>query len=380
MLKRIAVEQLYELYSYDLNLENEDASPMKFFTGPNGYGKSTILNMLYAVFAHDCDALFDIPFTQFDLFFDDAQVHFTQNRQYAQEDEKSDLVKLISQSLHIVFSRDNGSKESGVVERNGKGNMPNLEMYLAEQNAYYIDDRRVVHSTIDANSTQIADIVKRLNEDAEWLRTMIHDNHIDFSAPAFEQGKPITKQEYEAEVERIKLRLLPLKKWGMVNPDFEPIPYLIAAGDYLREYLEDIETLIDDHNTFINQLSLFEDLVKHSFFANKSLRVSDGIGYRFYATTEHNTPLLPERLSSGERHLLLQLFELIFRAPQGALVLVDEPELSMHMYWQLCYSTVIEQIAKVRHLQCIIATHSPQIFDSMWSRSVDLYQLSKTQK
>ena len=90
MLRKIKIEQLYDLYTYELDFDNVDNSPMKFLTGPNGYGKSTILNMVYAVFAHDCKTLFKVPFEKFFLYFEDAEVQFVQEREYEQGD-KSDL-------------------------------------------------------------------------------------------------------------------------------------------------------------------------------------------------------------------------------------------------------------------------------------------------
>lgn len=379
MLKKVRVEQLYDLYTYELDLENADNSPMKFITGPNGYGKSTMLNMIYAVLTHDCDVLFNTPFKQFQLTFDDAVVTLTQKREYTQDD-RSDIEKLVRQSMHIEYKTSSGEVEEGDMEPKGECPMPDLIMYLSGISAYYMDDKRVVHNTIDAKKENISDVVGRLNEDAMVLRELIDVHQIDFSSPVFENGEAISEKDYKERVERISETLKPLKRWGMVNPEFEPITYMPVVDNILRTYLDNLEYKIDIHKEFINQLRMFESLVANSFFANKTLRINSKFGFCFYSEAEHKEPLLPENLSSGERHLLLQLFELIFRAPNSALVLIDEPELSMHLYWQICYSKVLEEIANARKLHCVVATHSPQIFDSMWSRCVDLYQLTKAAK
>ena len=78
--------------------------------------------------------------------------------------------------------------------------------------------------------------------------------------------------------------------------------------------------------------------------------------------------------------MIIQLYELLFRAQEGTLVLIDEPELSLHMMWQINYLKNIEAIAKLRGFQCIVATHSPQIFNSMWSLTTDLFTISNTDK
>lgn len=379
MLRKIKIEQLYDLYTYELDFDNVDNSPMKFLTGPNGYGKSTILNMVYAVFAHDCKTLFKVPFEKFILYFEDAEVQFVQEREYEQGD-KSDLKNLKRIELHVTFTPNSGDEEQGTILPDGECNMPNLEMYLAGNNAYYIDDKRVMRNTIDANAEKILDIVERLNYDASLLSDKIKDHQIDFSSPVLEMGEEISEEEYKSRVAEILSELKPLKEWGMVNEEFVPIPYLEVISSFLRKYLDDIESKMRIHSEFVGQLSLFKALVDESIFANKTLRVDDEVGFLFYSQSKFKEPLMPEKLSSGERHLLLQLFELIFRAPQGALVLIDEPELSMHMYWQLRYSKMLSRIAELRKLHFVIATHSPQIFNSMWNRSIDLYKLTKKAK
>ena len=379
MLRKIKIEQLYDLYTYELDFDNVDNSPMKFLTGPNGYGKSTILNMVYAVFAHDCKTLFKVPFEKFILYFEDAEVQFVQEREYEQGD-KSDLKNLKRIELHVTFKPDSGEEEQGTILPDGECNMPNLEMYLAGNNAYYIDDKRVMRNTIDANAEKISDIAERLNHDASLLSDKIKDHQIDFSSPVLEMGEEISEEEYKSRVAEILSELKPLKEWGMVNEEFVPIPYLEVISSFLRKYLDDIEFKMRIHSEFVGQLSLFKALVDESIFANKTLRVDDEVGFLFYSKSKLKEPLMPEKLSSGERHLLLQLFELIFRAPQGALVLIDEPELSMHMYWQLRYSKMLSRIAELRKLHFVIATHSPQIFNSMWNRSIDLYKLTKKAK
>lgn len=379
MLRKIKIEQLYDLYTYELDFDNVDNSPMKFLTGPNGYGKSTILNMVYAVFAHDCKTLFKVPFEKFFLYFEDAEVQFVQEREYEQGD-KSDLKNLKRIELHVTFKPDSGEEEQGTILPDGECNMPNLEMYLAGNNAYYIDDKRVMRNTIDANTEKILDIVERLNYDASLLSDKIKDHQIDFSSPVLDMGEEISEEEYKSRVAEILSELKPLKEWGMVNEEFVPIPYLEVISSFLRKYLDDIESKMRIHSEFVGQLSLFKALVDESVFANKTLRVDDEVGFLFYSQSKFKEPLMPEKLSSGERHLLLQLFELIFRAPKGALVLIDEPELSMHMYWQLRYSKMLSRIAELRKLHFVIATHSPQIFNSMWNRSIDLYKLTKKAK
>lgn len=71
-----------------------------------------------------------------------------------------------------------------------------------------------------------------------------------------------------------------------------------------------------------------------------------------------------EQLSSGEKQVLLILLKVFLLEKQPAILLMDEPEISLHIRWQR------EIIDKLRQLnpkcQLIISTHSPSIFGSGW--------------
>lgn len=69
-----------------------------------------------------------------------------------------------------------------------------------------------------------------------------------------------------------------------------------------------------------------------------------------------------DRLSSGQWNWLSSFVGLALEIEPNTLVLVDEPENSLHPAWQIEYISVLESICQ-RHENCqaIIATHSPLI-------------------
>jgi len=66
-------------------------------------------------------------------------------------------------------------------------------------------------------------------------------------------------------------------------------------------------------------------------------------------------------LSSGEQHELVLLHELLFDVEPGTLILIDEPELSLHVTWQEQVIPDLLKIAEVVDLDFVLATHSPYI-------------------
>jgi len=73
-------------------------------------------------------------------------------------------------------------------------------------------------------------------------------------------------------------------------------------------------------------------------------------------------------LSTGERTLLSKMLYLHLKEPKNKLILVDEPETSLHPSWQNRILKFYENFAKVNNNQIIIATHSPHIIGSSQNR------------
>ena len=71
-----------------------------------------------------------------------------------------------------------------------------------------------------------------------------------------------------------------------------------------------------------------------------------------------------ERLSAGEKQILLLLFTLFLMEDKPTVLLLDEPEISLHIEWQ-------DQLISLMHdlnpnCQIIMTTHSPNIFADGW--------------
>ena len=69
-------------------------------------------------------------------------------------------------------------------------------------------------------------------------------------------------------------------------------------------------------------------------------------------------------LSTGEKTLLSKIMYLYFKDYKNKIILIDEPELSLHPSWQNKVLKIYENFAKQNDCQIIIATHSPHIIGS----------------
>ena len=117
------------------------------------------------------------------------------------------------------------------------------------------------------------------------------------------------------------------------------------------------------------KIELFERIVNRRF-AQKRLDVDPVRGIEF--VTPHGIRLKPEDLSSGEKHVFLLLYRLLFLVQPDSLILIDEPELSMHVFWQQEFLSDLDAILGEANVDILIATHSPQIIHDRWDLAVEL--------
>lgn len=66
-------------------------------------------------------------------------------------------------------------------------------------------------------------------------------------------------------------------------------------------------------------------------------------------------------LSSGEQHEIVLMYDLLFKVSKNTLVLIDEPELSLHVSWQKSFLEDISAIIRIAEFDVLMATHSPFI-------------------
>lgn len=81
-------------------------------------------------------------------------------------------------------------------------------------------------------------------------------------------------------------------------------------------------------------------------------------------------------LSSGEKQLFLRTLSIKMLEPEDSIILIDEPELSLHPKWQQQIIKVYQSIGK--NNQIIVATHSPHLLGSV--RSENIIILSKNEE
>ena len=83
------------------------------------------------------------------------------------------------------------------------------------------------------------------------------------------------------------------------------------------------------------------------------------------------------KLSSGEQNLLILYYNLLFKTNGKTILLIDEPENSLHVAWQSKMLDDYISMSKMTGCQILFATHSPTFINGRWDLTTDLFRQHK---
>lgn len=110
---------------------------------------------------------------------------------------------------------------------------------------------------------------------------------------------------------------------------------------------------------------LFEDFDLRVEFGGINFSRNSDKDYGVYFKNKYSEKIKINDLSTGEKELITKAFYLEMLQPREAIILVDEPERSLHPLWQKKIVAVYRRLASKYGCQFIVATHSPHIISSV---------------
>jgi len=117
---------------------------------------------------------------------------------------------------------------------------------------------------------------------------------------------------------------------------------------------------------------LFDKNVNRLFSSTQKMMINNGaLSFKI-----NNDVISPYKLSSGEKQLLIILLTTLLQDGKPAILLMDEPEISLHTDWQEELIKVIRTLNP--NVQIILATHSPSIIMNGWFNKVTTVEEIKT--
>ena len=94
--------------------------------------------------------------------------------------------------------------------------------------------------------------------------------------------------------------------------------------------------------------------------SGKSILFDADTGTPYFKAGTYSEHLSLSELSSGETQVVILLSYFAFHAKGGNPIVIDEPELSLHVQWQKYFVSAVKEVMPDK-CQTIMATHSPEI-------------------
>lgn len=149
--------------------------------------------------------------------------------------------------------------------------------------------------------------------------------------------------------------------WFLNKAQVERISDLL---DTIDEYNKDVALMYQPINHFLSTVN--------SFFLDSKKKIEiNTVGHLLIARPDGVKCDL-DILSSGERQLLVIIANVMLNmyADNSGVIVIDEPEISLHLKWQEMFSETILEVSP--NTQFIMATHSPDIVGELVDKCISV--------
>lgn len=138
----------------------------------------------------------------------------------------------------------------------------------------------------------------------------------------------------------------------------------------LSVYVKDSLEKLKPYESLAYKLKLFLKILNSKMLL-KEVRFVQFVGFEVYST-KTNDKISLQDLSSGEQHLFVLFYQMLFKHGKDTLLLIDEPEISLHVGWQKHFVDDLLEVLKLSPMTVIMATHSPTLIGSYWNLTSEL--------
>lgn len=139
---------------------------------------------------------------------------------------------------------------------------------------------------------------------------------------------------------------------------YQRTPTVYSFSDYRLGMLKDLKTAMQKQE----RIDKFFEMINMLFATTgKHIEIDDKNRVIF---RKGSITIEMDRLSAGEKQILLLLFTLFLMEDKPNVLLLDEPEISLHIEWQDRLINMMHELNP--NCQIIMTTHSPNIFADGW--------------
>ncbi|MFK4017570.1 AAA family ATPase [Cobetia marina] len=425
-LKSFHISGLFGHLNHDVIFKENDVT---IIIAPNGYGKTICLKVIHSVFNKRLAFLRNLHFSSVVFFTESGSFSISKKDPSSTElvlcvngsvsdmtisksvDSQDKKIMLSRLSLYVPFLNRVSTREW---EDTRHGDLYSFDdavevfseylpdQYVSKQlpnwfldiinslDVHLVQDQRLIQrngigSARDLNKGFLNTITMYAGELAEIIvdsgvEAAKVSQDLDSSFPArllrYSQGGALLSEDQIIyELKQLQSIREGLSSFNLLS-SYQSFPDLHAENmneeerKVLSLYIGDTkEKLVAYHNVY-TKIALFTKILNTRRLSFKTVKTNSEQG--FYFETTDGLVLNSTELSSGEQHQVVLLFELIFKTNKNILVLIDEPEISLHIAWQKEFLNDIKAITSLQKMPIVIATHSPQIINGNWDLTVNL--------
>ncbi len=430
-LLNVKIYGLFGTFNHDIDLNQDER--ITILTAPNGYGKTIALKIIYSLFNNKFVFFTKLVFDKIIFTFNNhdtleiqkkdkiefilrkknnkATIFHYPTKEMEKEIRHTILSHIIEDftppfirrvapdrwlnelsgerlTTHDVIEQYNDEFPDEILERIN-GNIPKeISSFLKEMSVYFIQEQRlilrkpisdyrtrekvVITDTIEKYSQELSKLIKqKIGEYAQTTQSL----DSSFPKRLFGQNShSYSIDELKDKLNDLQAKRQKISEYGLLKLDdtslFSNDSIEESETKVLSLYIADNEQKLSVFDALIQKIELFSDILNERRFNFKSIEIDKEKGFIF--KTKKGDILKLTDLSSGEQHEVVLLFELLFKVQENSLVLLDEPEISLHVVWQKAFLKDIEDIIKLQKMDIVIATHSPFIIDERWDLTVNL--------
>lgn len=243
----------------------------------------------------------------------------------------------------------------------------NLDIFFEDFEKKQIEEAE--KSSIDNYEHKLQDFFSAL-QSYEYNRKNNGEYYSYLIAKFFENPPKIIYVPAENKFEEIQTYSTTLsKEYKFINTInsnvIRDIPsYIATRRNYLATIEEDL-TMKEITNKVVNEINGIFDILELD------------VKLKGFSKNEKTMPIFENSaseefdindLSSGEKQLFLRTLSIKMLEPKNSIILIDEPELSLHPKWQQRIVEVYKKIGE--NNQIILATHSPHILGSVSNENI----------
>lgn len=169
-----------------------------------------------------------------------------------------------------------------------------------------------------------------------------------------------------ADLENMRKRLNDV---GLIGSDNKQLEWDIQTEEMKKVlwlYIEDSKEKLNAYKVIVEKLTLMRDIINRRF-KFKQLYIDKEKGYVFKDASNSNLIIPVDKLSSGEQNEMVLIYHLLFNCNENDIIMIDEPEISLHITWQHHMIEDFGEISKLNHLSLLLATHSPDLIGDNWN-------------